>query len=390
MHRFNPKPHVKLIGRHIHGFLEEVIGIQGFDSRPAIVRIVGEQFLNELNRIVGHPVRMGKPLLQNLRKFIGQRCFPGSRLKVGPQGAVLTDTGPILGIGVSTGLEDEVKLGCLTVTSLQQTITTEHFGNDTSNAPHINLGGILLAPQKQLNGSVPSGNDAICELLHLAIPTSGEAPIRNLQFTVLANKDIGGFQISVNDIIHVHVMRAFEKLARPGLDVILGEPDFIRLEYPRKVVFMVFKDHVDIPRDTFILSILFLGGNDFLQLDNVLMGQFLQDGNFPNGRDWKPVLLLLGIDALERHNFLRLLIHSHEHAPVYVYVYIIYSVLFVCMFGSGDDERIDGMCVYYRQKDCQYLFEKYSKSIVCSQTFQCNSIDFIVQLVPVLVLVRVQ
>ena len=59
-----------------------------------------------------------------------------------------------------------------------------------------------------------------------------------------------------------------------------------------------------------------LGSDDFFQLHNIGMFEFLENFDFANRRDGKSILFLLGIESLERNNFIRLLVLANKDATV--------------------------------------------------------------------------
>mmetsp|Transcript_19043 Transcript_19043/g.35412 ORF Transcript_19043/g.35412 Transcript_19043/m.35412 type:complete len:278 (-) Transcript_19043:374-1207(-) len=116
----------------------------------------------------------------------------------------------------------------------------------------------------------------------------------------------------MNDAVGVHVVHTVQQLLRPGLHVVLRQPNFGRFQNSSKVIFEVLKHHEHILRD---LGLVFRSDN-FLQRNNVVMVQRLKDLNFAQGRDGKSVGLLLGVDPLERNDFASLAIRTHEHTPI--------------------------------------------------------------------------
>lgn len=95
----------------------------------------------------------------------------------------------------SQKLSDDRKLVDM-VLSREQRLALEHFGEDTSCAPNIDLYVVLLPREHNLWRSVvPGGNIAG----HLGILDTGQAKIANLEIAVLINQDVARFQVSVND-----------------------------------------------------------------------------------------------------------------------------------------------------------------------------------------------
>ena len=191
---------------------------------------------------------LGQPVGINFVVRTGGKLFPET--------ALAFQLGPALGIGCTAHFVDELQLVCL-VLSLEKAGSAEHFGNDTTNTPHIDLGGVIDHAQEQFGWSVPQGYDLVGQSLHFRVPASGKAPIGNLEFTIAVDQEIRCFKIAVNDLILVHVMDSVEELLRPGFDMVLCQSDFRGFQDTGQIVFQILKDHKYVFGEGSIRSLFF-------------------------------------------------------------------------------------------------------------------------------------
>lgn len=193
------------------GALEKVIGIQGLLGRPPGFRIIFHEFRNQAHGLIRHPFRMGEVLAQALGQSVGIDLVVRTRGKLFPEAAFAFEVGPFLGIGGSAHLVDELKLVCL-VPSLEKTGSAEHFSDDASDAPHVDLGAVIDHAQEQFGWSVPQGDDLVGQPLHFRVPASGKAPIGDLEFAFAVDQEIRRFEIPMDDFVLVHIMDSIEEL----------------------------------------------------------------------------------------------------------------------------------------------------------------------------------
>mmetsp|Transcript_14938 Transcript_14938/g.23183 ORF Transcript_14938/g.23183 Transcript_14938/m.23183 type:complete len:250 (+) Transcript_14938:954-1703(+) len=206
----------------------------------------------------------------------------------------------------------------LFVRTLEKSCTTEHFCDDASNAPHVDLGRVLTASKQQFRGAVPKSNDAIGEAFHLLGPTPRQSPIGDFQRAILAHQQIAGLEVTVDDLLFVHVVNAFEQLKGPRFDVVLGEADFLCLEDTRQIVFGVFEYHEHgFGYCSFgVLCCALFAGNNLFQGNYVIMIQRLENLDLTEGGNRKSVLLLFRVDHLQRCHLVSDLILPQKHRSI--------------------------------------------------------------------------
>mmetsp|Transcript_19739 Transcript_19739/g.35579 ORF Transcript_19739/g.35579 Transcript_19739/m.35579 type:complete len:262 (-) Transcript_19739:1141-1926(-) len=221
MHTLDGKLHAEILGLFDDRILKKVVGVQGLFGRPTSLGILFHELANEFHGFVRHPFWMWQILTQAFAESIWKDLVGRTRGILFPESTLLFQVGPILLIGSTTYLEDEFQLMGL-VSSLEKSRSTEHFGNDTSDTPHVNLGCVFNTSQEEFGWSVPQGDNLVGKTFHFRVPASGESPISNFEFTLSVDQKIGCLEITMNDLVSVHVMDSAEQLLRPRLDVILG------------------------------------------------------------------------------------------------------------------------------------------------------------------------
>ena len=82
------------------------------------------------------------------------------------------------------------------ILSGEQWLALQHFREDTSGTPDINLNIVLLPCKHNLRRSVVSCGDISG---HLGILDTGKTEITNLQVAVLVYENVAGLEISVDN-----------------------------------------------------------------------------------------------------------------------------------------------------------------------------------------------
>ena len=143
------------------------------------------------------------------------------------------------------------------VSPFEKAGSAEHFGDNATDTPHVNLGSVIDHSQEQFWRSVPQSNNLVGESLHFGIPASGKTPIGNLEFTLAVDQEIGCLEITVDHLVLVHVVNSAEELLRPGFNMVLCQSDFGSFQDTGQIVFEILKDHKDIFGESSIASLLF-------------------------------------------------------------------------------------------------------------------------------------
>lgn len=230
------------------GFFKEIIREQRFLGTPAVGRVHRQQLGDELDGVLGHPLRIRQVRLECRLQAIRETRLARRWLELFPQAALFVEVRPFLFGRVPAGAKDQIQLGRL-VGALEKARAAEHLRNDTADTPQVHLWRIAVASKQEFGWTVPQGDDRVGQASHVAVPATGEAPIGNLQLALFVDEQVGRLEVAVNHLLAMHVMHAAEELLRPRLDVILGETDFLGVQDASQIVFHVFEHHKDILRN---------------------------------------------------------------------------------------------------------------------------------------------
>jgi hypothetical protein len=106
------------------------------------------------------------------------------------------------------------------ILSREKWFSFQHFGENATSTPNINLDIILLPCKHDFGSSVVSGGDITS---HLWILNTGKTEIANLQVTVFVDEDVGGFEITMNDTCRVNVFEATLDELAMDLEGLMGK-----------------------------------------------------------------------------------------------------------------------------------------------------------------------
>mmetsp|Transcript_51757 Transcript_51757/g.77228 ORF Transcript_51757/g.77228 Transcript_51757/m.77228 type:complete len:264 (+) Transcript_51757:363-1154(+) len=242
MHTVDTEPHGKFACILDWWIVKEIISKQGLFGRPPIVRIQDHHIVDQVDRMLRHPTRVRQVRFESLSNNARTWFLSFFRAKILPELALFVHIGPKLLRRVATGPKDEVQLRGL-VGATQETRSTKHFCNDTPNAPHINLGVVLMSTEQQLGRTIPQRDDSVCETLHVAVPATSQTPIGNLELASAVHKQVAGLQVAVDHLVSVHIVTTTKQLLRPRLYVILAQTNFGRFQNASQIILQIFKHH---------------------------------------------------------------------------------------------------------------------------------------------------
>ena len=122
--------------------------------------------------------------------------------------------------GVSRGakdLEDAEELVHFGVPG-EERLLEEKFGEDAAHAPHVQAAGVLVKSEHQFGGAVPQRQDLLRvgsdgNGVDAAQPEVGDFCDEGL----VADEDVLGFEVSVQNFFGVQVVRRLENLVHDGL-----------------------------------------------------------------------------------------------------------------------------------------------------------------------------
>lgn len=122
--------------------------------------------------------------------------------------------------------QNMVHVGPLTVLSWEKRFSAKHLGQDTAHGPHINGLGVFLEGQHDLWGSVPSRGNVFGHESRIVLLGSGgsrQTKVTHLQVTVRVEKEIGGLEISVENVGRVHSLQCAQGLVDEVLAMVIRQ-----------------------------------------------------------------------------------------------------------------------------------------------------------------------
>ena len=95
-------------------------------------------------------------------------------------------------------LEDHVQLVNLRLAH-EERLAKDELAKDAPDRPHVDSCGVLLCSKKKLGAPIPQGDYNRCVRLQRGAILSCKAKIPNLQDPFMAEKEVGGFEVTVKD-----------------------------------------------------------------------------------------------------------------------------------------------------------------------------------------------
>lgn len=101
----------------------------------------------------------------------------------------------------------------------EQRLPSNHFGEDASDGPDVDGGGVVSGTKQNLRSPVPERDDLMSVALERNSESTTKAQICNFKDAlVLVQEKVLGLQIAVEDAVAVAVGDAFAKLEEEGLN----------------------------------------------------------------------------------------------------------------------------------------------------------------------------
>lgn len=116
----------------------------------------------------------------------------------------------------SKGFLDQEKLIKL-ILAWEKRISIDEFTHDAPDCPEVYLFAIVASHQ-ELCRSVPPGSDVIGQSLLFVFNLSGETEVTYFEAIVLADKEVFGLDVPMDDVETVEVDKSLEKLVDEGAD----------------------------------------------------------------------------------------------------------------------------------------------------------------------------
>jgi len=132
------------------------------------------------------------------------------------------------------------------VVARQQRRPRKQLSQDAPDRPDVQLLVLLFGVENDFWRPLPACHDLLClELIWVCVLASAQAEITNFEVTLFVEEQIGGFEVAVDDVGFVHLVRAFEDLLHEELQVVVGEV-LLGVNYFVQVGFHQFGDQLDV------------------------------------------------------------------------------------------------------------------------------------------------
>ena len=166
----------------------------------------------------------------------------------------------------------------------------EDLDHDASRAPDVDCGTVLRFAEEEFRWTIPYRDDAVrvVELAALGVE-AGEAEVGEFELASVADEDVGGFDVAVEDSPAMEIIETFEELFSEVFLVGLRELEGRMVEEASQVVGKVFEDH----------EAVILFDHDFLEADDVVVPEGLQELDFADGGYRKAVFFTFHTDLLQ-------------------------------------------------------------------------------------------
>lgn len=117
----------------------------------------------------------------------------------------------------------------------------------------------------------------------------------------------------MEEVLLVAVVQSVEQLPHDAGIVLLVKVHHAGLEQSHQIVIHVLEHQIERALVLAELERVLLVGDDFTQVDNVLVVQLTEDFDFAYSRNREPFLLMLQANLLQGHQFIGFLISSFVH-----------------------------------------------------------------------------
>ena len=181
---------------------------------------------------------------QSLAVFIGEdiRLPFGRPQKFKPRH--IDQTRPLGTGGRPQDIVDLLELVDLSAIAREDGMLGEDLDHDAGGAPDVDCGAVLGFAQQEFRGTIPYRDDTVCivELAALGVE-AGEAEVGEFELASVADEDVGGFDVAVEDSPTMEMVETFEELFSEVFLMGVRELEGRVVEEASQVVGEVLKDH---------------------------------------------------------------------------------------------------------------------------------------------------
>ena len=98
-------------------------------------------------------------------------------------------------------------------------LPVDQFPQNTGNGPHVGTFAILGVAEEQLGRAVPACGDIVRDRLVRLRQQTGEAEVTQLELIALVDQEVFGLDVSVDDLVGMHVLNGLDELVNDLFDV---------------------------------------------------------------------------------------------------------------------------------------------------------------------------
>ena len=160
-------------------------------------------------------------------------------------------------------------------------LASHHFSDQATKRPNINFLRVIFTAKEELRSTIPSGSNVISHDDSLIIlgffKGPDEAKVTQFGIAVFINEDIGGLEVSMNDVGVVKVQNGFCQLVNDVLFVSFLKVFVIAILSNKcmKVNIHVFEDEINV--------LVILGSDDVIDFDDILLFELFKEHDFSVG-----------------------------------------------------------------------------------------------------------
>ena len=183
----------------------------------------------------------------------------------------------------------------------------EDLDHDAGGAPDVDCGTVLGFAEEEFRGTIPYRDDTVgvVELAALGVE-AGEAEVGEFELAGVADEDVGGFDVAVEDSPAMEIVETFEELFSEVFLVGVRELEGRVVEEAGQVVGKVFEDH----------EAVVLFDHDFLETDDVFVLEGLQELDFADGGYGEAVFFAFHADFFEGNEAFGIDVNGFEYFAI--------------------------------------------------------------------------
>mmetsp|Transcript_24937 Transcript_24937/g.53862 ORF Transcript_24937/g.53862 Transcript_24937/m.53862 type:complete len:284 (-) Transcript_24937:214-1065(-) len=212
--------------------LFEVLVIERGARRDALARIIGEQRVEQSERLSRRPLPRedGRQLVVRLRAQLDRRS-EGQRGVLWPDALV----------GRAQKIAHHLELLELIRRGHQRSVEDE-FSKDATDGPHVDCEAVCCGTQQEFRRSVPECNDASGVFAFGGLDRAREAEVAEFKGAVRGEEQVGELEVAVKHSVRMQVCNGIQQLLRQAFYLCRREGCRHSIEQPCKIVLAELED----------------------------------------------------------------------------------------------------------------------------------------------------